>query len=213
MKTAPIRSGVIAEIKIGKIEALLAPPCALRLRKALCRRPSKALQIAMRHRKDPWSRPLADLVGPIIDPVLAKRGFGQSDVILYWDEIVGERLAAMSQPVKLNWAPRTRVAHGLAPASLVVRVESGFALELQHLAGPVIARVNAHLGWRCVDRLVLKQGPLEPRGPVRIRSAPQDAAILMAAQKAVGDIADVGLREALTRLGANVLSQPPVQGD
>ena len=52
----------------------------------------------MRLRKEPWSRPLADLVGPIIDPVLAKRGFGQSDVILYWDEIVGERFAALSQP-------------------------------------------------------------------------------------------------------------------
>lgn len=37
-----------------------------------------------------WSRPLADLVGPIIDPVLAKRAFGQPDVILCWDEIVGE---------------------------------------------------------------------------------------------------------------------------
>ena len=84
----------------------------------------------MRARKEPWSRPLADLVGPIIDPVLAKRGFGQSDVILYWDEIVGARLASMSQPVKLNWPPRPRGAGGgSAPASLVVRVESGFALE------------------------------------------------------------------------------------
>ena len=33
-------------------------------------------------------------------------GCGQSDVILYWDEIVSARLAAMSQPVKLNWPPR-----------------------------------------------------------------------------------------------------------
>ena len=72
----------------------------------LCPLPPKALQILMRPRKEPWSRPLADLVGPIIDPVLAKRGFGQSDVILYWDEIVGERLAAMSQPLRLNWPPR-----------------------------------------------------------------------------------------------------------
>jgi hypothetical protein len=161
-------------------------------------------------RKDPWSRPLADLVGPIIDPVLAKRGFGQSDVILYWEEIVGERLAAMSQPLKLQWPPRPRGggSGGSAPASLVVRVESGFALELQHLAGAVVARVNAHLGWRCVDRLVLKQGPLEPRRPARRPLAPPDPAILKAAEAAVGQIDDEALRAALTRLGASVLSQP-----
>jgi len=163
----------------------------------------------MRLRKEPWSRPLADLVGPIIDPVLAKRGFGQSDVILYWDEIVGARLASMSQPVKLNWPPRPRGAGGgSAPASLVVRVESGFALELQHLSGAVIDRVNAHLGWRCVDRLVLKQGPLEPRRAARRAPAPPDPAILKAAEAVVGEIGDEALRAALTRLGANVLSQP-----
>ncbi|MGO9674637.1 MAG: DUF721 domain-containing protein [Methylocella sp.] len=162
----------------------------------------------MRPRKEPWSRPLADLVGPIIDPVLAKRGFGQSDIILYWDEIVGERLAAMSQPLKLNWPPRRAGADSFAPAALVVRVETGFALELQHLAGAVIARVNAHLGWRCVDRLVLKQGPVEPRPPARRPPAPPDPAILQAAEAAVGQIDNEALRAALTRLGANVLSQP-----
>jgi hypothetical protein len=165
----------------------------------------------MRSRKDPWSRPLADFVGPIVDPVMAKRGFGQSDVIFYWSEIVGERLAAMSQPVRLSWPPRNRSSaeNSFAPASLIVRVETGFALELQHLSGAVVARVNAHLGWRCVDRLVLKQGPLEPRDPSRVRQMPPDPTIVNAAEAAVGDIADVGLREALTRLGANVLSRPP----
>ena len=162
----------------------------------------------MRPRKEPWSRPLADLVGPIIDPMLAKRGFGQSDIILYWDEIVGERLAAMSQPLRLQWPPRRAGADGFAPAALIVRVETGFALELQHFSGAVIARVNAHLGWRCVDRLVLKQGPVERRGTARGRRAPPDPAILKAAEAAVGRIDDEALRAALTRLGAGVLSQP-----
>ncbi len=157
--------------------------------------------------REPWSRPLADLVGPIIDPALARRGFGQSDVILFWDEIVGERLAAMAQPIKLQWPPRNRGAAdgGFSPAVLVVRVETGFALELQHLSGAVIDRVNAHLGWRCVDRLLLKQGPLERRAP-RAPRAPPDPAIVKAAEAAVGDIADEALRKALTRLGAYVLT-------
>jgi hypothetical protein len=162
----------------------------------------------MRLRKEPWSRPLADLVGSIIDPVLAKRGFGQSDILLYWDEIVGERLASMSRPLGLQWPPRPRTGPGgFAPAALVVRVESGFALELQHLASGVVARVNAHLGWRCVNRLVLKQGPVETREPRRARAAPPDPALVKAAEAAVGAFADEALRAALTRLGAGVLGK------
>jgi len=79
---------------------------------------------------------------------------------------------------------------------------------LAPVIGAVIARVNAHLGWRCVDRLVLKQGPVERRGPARGRRAPPDPAILKAAEAAVGQIDDEALRAALTRLGAGVLSQP-----
>src|ERR1700730_13371008 len=105
--------------------------------------------------KIPWSRPLADLVQTAIDPVVTRQGFGQSGLILFWDDIVGERLAAISQPVKLQWPPRGRdraADNGMAPATLVIRVETGFALELQHLAPVLIERVNAHFGWRCVSR-------------------------------------------------------------
>src|ERR1700734_2484645 len=110
----------------------------------------------------PWTRPLADLVGKAIDPVLAKQGFGQSDILLYWDEIVGERLASMSEPLSLRWPQRGHSGkdRGFEPATLVVRVESGFALELQHLSALVIERINAHLGFACVGRLSLKQGPV-----------------------------------------------------
>lgn len=155
--------------------------------------------------KGAWSRPLADLVGAAIDPVLARQGFGQSDLILYWDDIVGERLAAMSQPIKLQWPARDR--HGAeASATLVVRVETGFALELQHLSGAVIERVNAHLGWRCVSRLTLKQGPVERRAARPARSLP-DPAAAKEAENLVTDIMDEGLRLALARLGAHALSR------
>ncbi len=159
-----------------------------------------------------WSRPLADLVGAAIDPVLARQGFGQADLVLYWDDIVGERLAAMSRPIKLQWPTRGRNlgSQGFgadAPATLVVRVETGFALELQHLSGAVIERVNAHLGWRCVSRLSLKQGPVERRAATTpARSAP-DPAAARAAENLVTDITDDGLRLALARLGAYALSR------
>src|ERR1700732_2581989 len=165
-----------------------------------------------RLRKNPWSRPLADLVQTAIDPILRRQGFGQSGLVLFWDEIVGERLAAMSQPVKVQWPTRQSdpaAETGPAPATLIVRVETGFALELQHLAPIVIERVNAHFGWRCVSRLLLKQGPVAAPPLARHGARPLDKAAVTAAETIVGSVVtDEPLRQALTRLGARVLAGP-----
>lgn len=161
-------------------------------------------------RKRPWSRPLADLVGPTIDPVLARQGFSESDLILHWDDIVGERLAASSRPIKLQWPPRPP---GRAPeaasqaATLVIRVEGGFALELQHMGEQVLARINAHLGWRCVGKLAFRQGPIERATPGAARVRAPSAAALAAAAERLGPIEDEALGAALARLGAHIAAQ------
>ena len=159
-------------------------------------------------RKRSWSRPLADLVGAVIDPVLVRQGFGESDVILHWDDIVGRRLAAMSQPIKLSWPPRPAGRHPDAPpqpATLVIRVEGAFAIELQHMADQVLARINAHLGWRCVGRLMFKQGPISRAPVTRDRGrAPAPEAVAAAARHVTG-IEDEALRGALVRLGAHLV--------
>ncbi len=164
-----------------------------------------------RLRKIPWSRPLADLVQGAIDPVLRRQGFGQSGLVLFWDDIVGERLAAMSQPVKVQWptSQSDRAAeNGPAPATLIVRVETGFALELQHLAPIVIERVNAHFGWRCVSRLMLKQGPVAAPPLARQGRPPLDKAAETMAETIASGVMDEPLRQALTRLGARALARP-----
>ncbi len=153
----------------------------------------------------PWSRPLADLVGAAIDPVLARQGFGASDIVLYWGEIVGERLAAMSEPLCLRWPPRGNNRGDLPPATLVVRVEGAHALELQHVSGIVIERVNAYLGFGCVGRIALRQGPLEHRPKHKASPRPPSAAAVAAAEAAAAGIADDALHHALCRLGARVL--------
>lgn len=167
------------------------------------------MQVIDRPRQQPWSRPLADLIGAAIDPVLARQGFGETDLVLYWDEIVGQRLATFSEPVKLRWPPRGTARHGewQDPATLVVRIESGFALEMQHLTGAVIERINAHLGWNCVGKIALKQGPLQRRSARKEPRLAPSAALRATAAAKVADIDDGNLRQALTRLGAHVLAQ------
>jgi hypothetical protein len=159
----------------------------------------------------PWSRPLADLVRPAIDPVFVRRGFGQTNLVLYWDDIVGERLAGMSQPVKVQWPVRpseTAADYGGPQAALIIRAESGFALELQHLAPIIIERVNAHFGWRCISRLVLTQGPVAARLATRPMPRPIDKAAEIAAEQIVDSGAGEPLRQALVRLGARILAGP-----
>lgn len=142
--------------------------------------------------------------------MLTRQGFGQSDVILHWDDIAGARLAANSQPIKLQWPPRPQGRHPDAvpqPATLLIRVESGFALELQHMTGVLIDRINAHLGWRCVGRLAFRQGPIDRLHRVRGRRGVLTAETMAAASPFADGVADEGLRTALTRLGAHVLGR------
>ena len=117
----------------------------------------------------------------------------------------------MSQPVKVQSPTRQHgraAENGPAPATLIVRVDTGFALELQHLAPIVIERVNAHFGWRCVSRLMLKQGPVAAPPLVRHGSPPLDKAAETMAETIAGGVMDGPLRLALTRLGARVLAGP-----
>jgi hypothetical protein len=160
-------------------------------------------------RKKSWSRPLADFVGAALDPLAARQGFGESDILLNWDAIVGERLKAVCEPVRLQWpirGPKTAPDAPVEPATLHLRVEGAFALELQHLAPVLIERVNARLGWRCVGRISLKQGPLErPQGRRRAPPTPSPATEARARSMTEG-IEDTALRDALNRLGAQALS-------
>jgi hypothetical protein len=86
-----------------------------------------------------------------------------------------------------------------------VRVESAFALEMQHLAPTIAERVNAHYGWRCVGRIVLKQGPVRRAERVSRPQLRASAADRQRIAQATGAIAEDGLKEALGRLGEAVL--------
>lgn len=141
--------------------------------------------------------------------MLARQGFSESELILNWDDIVGPRLAANSRPIKLQWPPRppSRAPDAPAPtATLVIRVEGAFALDLQHRADQLLARINGHFGWRCIGKLAFRQGPLGHTPKRRARGQPPSPAVLAAAAAQVGAVEDDALRTALARLGAHILS-------
>jgi hypothetical protein len=166
-------------------------------------------------RKSGFAKPLAELIEECLNPVLAAQGFASTDIVIGWPEIAGERLAARSEPIKIEW-PRRRHYPGqeetAEPATLVIRVESAFALEVQHLAPVLIERVNARYGYRCIGKIVLKQGPVR-RAPPRPGPKPFDPAIEAAMREKLPDFSDDGLREAVVRLGAGILTDARARKD
>ena len=159
-------------------------------------------------------RQLSEFTPKALSSAAAKLGFGESDIILHWTDIAGERLAEVSEPQRLRWPvqPANRQPGvNPEPAALVLQVEGAFAIEFQHLAPILIERINTRLGWRCVGRILLRQGPIRrrPKGRGRI-PAPTAEAISMASQH-TRDIKSDALREALNRLGARMPAASAVE--
>jgi hypothetical protein len=89
---------------------------------------------------------------------------------------------------------------------LLLRVEGAFALEIQHQAPVIIERVNTRYGWRCIGKIIIKQGPIYKEPPHKPRPEPGAGAVAEA-RKRVGQIEDEGLRDALVRLGSGILDE------
>ncbi len=154
-------------------------------------------------------RPLSDLLDECLGPVLAAQGFAAADIVTGWPDIIGQNLANHCEPIKISWPRRIGDAPP-EPATLLLRVEGAFALEIQHQAPVIIERVNTRYGWRCIGKIVIKQGPIR-KEPVRKQRAEPRSEAILEAQKRVGTLADEGLRDALVRLGSGILDErlPP----
>jgi hypothetical protein len=154
---------------------------------------------AMNKRSHP--KPLADLVAPCVAAVFARQGFTSCEIVTHWDDIVGAEIAAMAEPLRMQWI-RNHDPDESLPATLVLRVEGPAALEIQHMSGVIIERVNCYLGWQAIDKLSMRQGPRARRGRASRRLIDGAAAAAIAAK--MTGIADDGLRTALGRLGAAI---------
>jgi hypothetical protein len=157
-------------------------------------------------------KPLAELIEACLAPALKSQGFAAADIVVAWPEIVGPRLAGRCEPVKIQWPKRPRGASPDTPAepgTLVLRVESAFGLEVQHMAPVLLERVNAYFGWRCLGRIALRQGPVGTGKKKPGTTRDLDPAALAEAREKVAGVADDELREALVRLGAGIISARP----
>ncbi len=134
-------------------------------------------------------RPIGALVAAITRPAFKRRAPAAAQVMADWAAIVGPALAAVTAPRRLT------------AGTLTLACSGPIALELQHLSGQLIARVNGHMGRVVVERLRFVQDapPAPPPEPPKRRAKPvklpgveagplRDA--LAALGRAVGDAED-----------------------
>jgi len=138
-----------------------------------------------------------------------KYGFSAATLITDWPAIAGRELAAYAAPERLKW-PRgvehapdeaAEAGRGRPGATLILRVDGGRALDVQHNASQIIERINAYFGYAAVKELRIVQAPLRA-GSEPPSTAPRRATLPLTHE--VAHVADPALRDALARLGAGV---------
>lgn len=157
--------------------------------------------------------PAGKALAGLIKALDARFGQGPSALQARWKEIVGETLAARTEPVKLS-KPRP-TANGPSVAVLELRVDGPAAALVQHQAPEILSRVNLFLGAGSVGKLRIVQGPVKARTAspakagaaveARRRKAPLDASQEAELEAGLARAPDSPLKTALTRLGREVL--------
>lgn len=147
------------------------------------------------------ARSIADLVPEIGRTAFRKFGFVQSSVVSRWREIVGDRLADVTQPAMIRF-PVGQKAGG----TLHLTISGAHAPMLQHVAPDIIGAVNRFFGYAAIAQVRMTHGQVIPAAPV------QPPAMLKPIPAELGDslrdIGDPELRTVLERMAAGLASPP-----
>ena len=147
------------------------------------------------------ARAISDLVPEIGRTAFRKFGFIQSSVVSRWREIVGDRLADVTQPAMIRF-PAGQKAGG----TLHLTISGAHAPMLQHVAPELIERVNRFFGYAAIAGVRMTHGQVTPAPPV------QPPAMLKPVPAELGDslrdIGDPELRTVLERMAAGLAAAP-----
>ena len=112
-------------------------------------------------RKRKSARKVSELVGKIIQPVLARRTGMTIDLLAAWPELVGEQYRDFTRLEKINWPNRANEADPYKPGILVVACEGARALYFQHEISHICERVNVFFGFAAIAKIKIVQKPVK----------------------------------------------------
>ncbi len=137
------------------------------------------------------------------------RGFAQSRLLTQWVEIAGADISAIAQPVEIGYG------RGGMGATLTLLTTGANAPMLEMQKEQIRQKVNAVYGYNAIARVRITQTAATgfAEGKVAFghkpKSAPAavDPALRQQAAEVASPVADTGLRDALARLGENILNK------
>ena len=136
------------------------------------------------------------------------RGFAQSRVLTHWSEIVGEEISSVSIPTKVSYK-----TDGLgATLTILTSGSSGPILEMQKEF--IRNKINAVYGYNAVHKIKITQsspvaliGKNENSESIASEKQKINVEISTSLEKAVNEIDDKNLRQALEELAINVFTK------
>ncbi len=144
---------------------------------------------------------------PVAGKALERFGFAYGELIANWASIVGEALAQGSSPERVRWPRGGEGTGGRGRGgTLVIAVEPGMAIEVQHEAPRIVERINGYYGYEAIAALKIHQTRVKRTSapPPERRQVP--AAEAERLHRDLEAIADEPLKAALERLGRGVLA-------
>jgi hypothetical protein len=137
------------------------------------------------------------------------RGFAQSRLLTQWNEIAGQDIAAIARPVEIGYS------RGGMGATLTLLTNGANAPMLEMQKEQLRAKVNAVYGYNAIARVRITQTAATgfADGKVAFDHKKPDAkpaadpALRQLAAAAAQPVSDDGLRDALARLGENILNK------
>lgn len=99
-----------------------------------------------------FAQSMDKLLAKVTAPALQKHGYLKARLFTQWTEIVGEEMAQKCKPHKLVFPQKTN-----ADGALTLKVQNGFALEIQHSEPLILEKIAIYFGYRAVEQIRIEQ--------------------------------------------------------
>lgn len=138
------------------------------------------------------------------------RGFAQSRLLTHWAEVVGDQIASIARPVEVSYG------RGGMGATLTLLTTGANAPVLEMEKEKLRARVNSVYGYNAIARIRVTQTAATgfSEGQVDFEHRPKELSkqkpnpdVGRKACEMAQPVSDEGLRNALERLGNNILNK------
>jgi hypothetical protein len=148
------------------------------------------------------ARAIADLIPAVGGTAFRKFGFIQASLVTRWRDIVGNRLADVTEPAMIRF-PQGKKADGV----LHLTISGAHAPMLMHVEPDIIAAVNRFFGYAAIARVRMTQGQVAP-APRPVQPVAIKAPLPTDLGDSLRSVTDPELRAVLERMADGLAARP-----